>query len=85
MDQGIVINYAKYRWIQHYHYQRYKRRVESMERKLFCQECGGAGGWTDRILEDGTGPWEPCGWCCGTGLLTPWLRGLWLRERRKGR
>lgn len=51
--------------------------------KLICQECGGAGGETEPILDDGSGPWFECGWCKGTGFITPKLRGLWLRMKKK--
>jgi DnaJ-class molecular chaperone len=79
----MSVDYAKldYRYITHHH--RYSKRVESMPRKLVCQECRGAGGFNEPILDDGTGPWEPCGWCEGTGFVTPWLRGMWLRYQRR--
>jgi hypothetical protein len=76
------IDYAKFWAKQRYHHERYKRRVESMPRKLPCQACHGMGGEIEPVLDTGEGPWEECGWCEGTGLLTPWLRGLWLREQR---
>lgn len=59
------------------HLARYKRYVKT--HGLICQACGGAGGETDVILDDGTGPWEACGWCEGTGYVTRWIRGDWLR------
>lgn len=73
--------YARLSYRRQAHHARYKRRVEGMARQLLCQECRGAGGETDVILDDGTGPWEECGFCEGTGLVTPHMRGLWLRWR----
>jgi hypothetical protein len=37
-----------------------------------CYFCDGRGGEADVILDDGTGPWERCGFCAGTGELTLW-------------
>lgn len=34
-----------------------------------CPCCHGAGGWKDVILDDGSGPIEPCGYCNGTGEI----------------
>ncbi len=62
---------------------RYRRHVENMPVKLFCQECSGEGGFTEVILDDGTGPWFTCGWCEGTGFLTPHGRGTWLSIKRQ--
>lgn len=67
-----------YEWQRHH--ARYKRRVAVDG--LDCQECGGAGGERYVLLDDGTGPWEPCGWCEGTGKVTRWMRGFWLRYMR---
>jgi len=75
-------NYAKadYKWRSHI--KRYKKYVENMPKKLICQECGGSGKVIDDYVE-----WYPiylhCGWCNGTGLLTPWLRGQWLKYKRE--
>lgn len=76
------MNYAKLHSDFRRHHERYKRYIESMPRKLVCQECGGAGGWKEPILDDGSGPYYWCGWCEGTGYVTPHSRGLWLRSRR---
>ena len=54
-----------------------------MSKELICQECGGGGGWIEIILEDGTGPKEICGWCDGTGIVTPAIRGEWLRLKKE--
>jgi DnaJ-class molecular chaperone len=48
---------------------------------LLCQECRGYG----RICEEtilGHNRMEVCGWCAGTGEITPELRGVWLSEQR---
>ena len=81
--QAEFVNYAKLRWRWHSQAERFKRRVATS--KLLCQECRGAGGWTEPVLDDGSGPWEQCGWCWGTGKVTPWLRGQWLRCQRGNR
>ena len=78
-----MIDYSKENFYRHLSYLRFKRRVEAQKPQLVCQECRGAGGWTEPILDDGTGPFEQCGWCHGTGLLTPYLRGQWLKCRRE--
>lgn len=62
------------------HHARWKRRVESRKPPLVCQECGGAGGETEYVTDDG-GPWMECGWCEGTGLVDNHRRGEWLRWR----
>ena len=74
-----MTDYAKLSYYQYQHYLRFKQRVEAMPKKLVCQECHGCGGSVEPVLDDGTGPWENCGWCLGIGYLTPWLRGMWLR------
>ena len=78
-----TINYFRFDYYERQHHLRFKKRVEG---RLICQECGGAGGKIDQVLDyDGflSGPWESCGWCEGTGYVTPWLRGLWLRFQQK--
>lgn len=65
----------RHRWMSHH--ARFLRYVES--HGLLCQDCRGSGGERDVILDDGTGPWEPCGWCEGTGKIPRWTRGAWLR------
>lgn len=78
-------DYAKLDWYYEQHHRRFRARVEQRRPRLICQECRGGGGWTEPILDDGTGPWEPCGWCESTGYVTPWVRGLWLREQPRKR
>jgi hypothetical protein len=75
--------YAQLDWQHRHHHIRHKRYVESMPKKLPCQECGGSGD----LLEDricGHNLYVDCGWCEGIGYVTPWLRGQWLRYKRKG-
>ncbi len=40
-----------------------------MVKNVACPWCGGGGGFTEVILDDGTGPWEQCGFCNGTGFM----------------
>lgn len=63
------------------HHLRFARYVESSPRPLVCQACGGSGGWIETVCELG-GPFVSCGWCEGTGLVTRWIRGAWLRVMR---
>lgn len=66
------------------HHRRYKEFVNRMPRQLTCQECGGSGSVViDRI--DWYDIYGSCGWCEGTGLLTPWYRGQWLRIKKEER
>jgi hypothetical protein len=78
-----TVDYAKLDWKRHQHHIRFRRLVESQVPKLLCQECGGAGGYVEPVLDYGQGPFEQCGWCEGTGYLTPWLRGQWLKLTRQ--
>jgi len=78
----MSVDYVKMDWKAHQHYLRFKRKVESQVPRLLCQECGGAGGHVEPVLDYGQGPFEQCGWCEGTGYLTPWLRGQWLKLTR---
>lgn len=74
------VNYAKLDYQDRAHHIRFVRFVES--KKLTCMDCGGAGGSVEPVLDDGSGPWYACGWCKGTGYMTPMARGEWLRFRR---
>jgi DnaJ-class molecular chaperone len=78
-------DYAKLNWKAGEHHRRFVAHITAMQRKLICQECRGRGGWTERILDDGTGPREQCDWCEGTGYVTSWLRGQWLRLKREAK
>src|SRR5207247_7219493 len=83
MRDADFVDYARLSYRQIRHHKRYVRRIESMPKKLICQECGGRGGEIDVVIpESGQGPWVSCGWCEGVGFVTPWLRGRWLRTRR---
>jgi hypothetical protein len=77
-----TVNYAKLDYDQRRSWQRYAKRVEKQEIRLLCQECRGYGYWVEPVLEDGSGPEYSCDLCRGTGLLTPYLRGLWLQWKR---
>ena len=35
-----------------------------------CPSCHGEGGYTELILDDGSGPFYDCGFCGGTGDVT---------------
>ena len=78
-------DYAKLHWSWKERHERLARRVASQPHPLTCQECGGAGGETDVILDDGSGPWEQCGWCEGIGKILPHRRSEWLRYKRSVR
>jgi len=80
MDDYKWPDYPRLDYEYRQHHTRYRHFVE--QRGLLCQECGGGGGHTEPILDDGTGPWEPCGFCEGTGYVTPHMRGWWLRWKR---
>ena len=78
-----TIDYAKLDWKRRHHHERFVHRVLTQKPRLICQECCGAGGEIEPVTDDGQGPFEECGWCEGTGFVTPWLRGLWLAEKRR--
>ena len=75
------LDYARWDHVQRQHVLRYQRYVDA--HGLACQSCGGMGGETDVILDDGTGPWESCIWCEGTGQVTRWGRGRWLTWKQQ--
>ena len=82
--------YSRLRWLTSQHHKRYKIYINNMVRPLICQDCHGAGGKNEVVLpETGQGPWYECGFCEGTGYVSPWVRSLWLRmkkeEKRVGR
>lgn len=52
------------------------------KKKYTCPDCGGSGGKTDVILDDGTGPWEECGWCEGKGKITGKRLAEWLNWKK---
>ncbi len=77
------LNFAKLCYFARAHHARFRLFIDSMPRELTCQDCGGGGGHVEPVLDDGSGPWEECGWCEGTGYVTPWIRGEWLRYKRR--
>lgn len=77
-----AVNYAKMDNDRRRHHERYVRRISAMPRKLMCQDCGGAGGEVEPVLDYGEGPWFDCGWCEGTGHVLPHRRGEWLKYKR---
>lgn len=78
-----TVNYAKldHAWSQHH--ARFVAFVQERCAHLHCMECGGAGGEIEIVDPELGGPWLPCGWCEGTGLMTPYGRAAWLRMRRE--
>ena len=76
------VNYSRrdYQWRKHH--ERYKKRVQEKHPHLHCMECGGRGGGIEIVDPELGGPWWPCEYCEGTGLMTPYLRGVWLRMKR---
>ncbi len=76
-------DYAKFRYAHQRHHTRWAKRVETRNPQLLCQECGGSGGEIDVILDDGSGPFEECGWCEGTGLMDGFSRYQWLEWQKQ--
>ncbi len=54
-----------------------------------CPMCGGMGGEKTPILDDGSGPWEECGYCGSTGRMKKsklYYQCLgWLSADKRGR
>ena len=75
-----VVDYPRLDQYRRQHHARYVRYVD--QHGLMCQDCGGAGGEIEIISLELGGPWFDCGWCEGTGLVTRWIRGLWLRSMK---
>lgn len=69
-------DYARANYITRQHYARFSAYIE--KHGLLCQECHGLGSF--RGVSDFEPP-ESCGWCEGTGRVTRWMRGYWLRMR----
>ena len=76
------MNYTKFFYNQHRHHERYKNFINSMNKKLVYQECGGMGNYIEPVLDYGEGPTFSCGFCEGTGYLTPYMRGQWLKWKK---
>ena len=70
-------NYARMNYVYRQHHARYRRSVEA--HGLVCQACGGRG---EDYYTAYSEPPEQCAWCETTGMVTRWLRGLWLRCMR---
>ncbi len=48
--------------------------------KITCSICKGEGGWLDPIMDDGSGPYDECGACQGSGevgLRKSWSLWFW--------
>jgi hypothetical protein len=67
------------------HYRRRKKFVKEHCQHLHCMDCGGHGEYCAEVIDFGDadvsnpmGRYEVCGWCDGTGLMTPHERGAWL-------
>lgn len=78
---GYKSLYARLDWRNARHHERFDRRVK--QTKITCQDCGGSGGEIEVVTDYGEGPWVDCGWCEGTGYVTPWLRGAWMRMKKQ--
>lgn len=66
------------------HRRRYIKRVTETGDSMLCMECSGEGGCYDDAYNYGyNGPWSECHWCFGTGYVTRWDRGLWLRLKKE--
>lgn len=81
MSDDALVDYARRDYEYRRHYSRFERYVES--HGFPCQECRGMGGWIEPILDYGQGPFYSCGYCEGTGKVTRWTRGQWLRWKRE--
>ena len=62
------------------HHDRYARYVNLYG--LLCQECGGSGEVVEERYSFGDYCLR-CGWCEGTGMVTKWARGQWLRLKKQ--
>jgi len=79
----IEVDRARRDYEHRQHHSRFRRFVKSRRPLLVCQDCGGFGGEIVPVLDDGSGPFEECGWCEGTRYVTPYLRGMWLRLQKE--
>ena len=80
---GTAAYYARLDYYSQHQRTRRERYVMNRRPLLACQDCRGEGGERVPILDDGTGPFEMCGWCLGIGYMTAWERGEWLRTQRR--
>ena len=77
--EPIRIDYRRMDYEHRQHYERRKRYVEA--NGLVCQDCGGVGQYVEE-WHDYWPRYEMCGWCEGTGKVTRWERGMWLRYKQ---
>ena len=77
------IDYGRHSWFWREHNRRYCQRAMARHPHLLCQECGGAGEYTEVVDPWLGGPTFQCGWCCGGGYVLPRERGYWLRFKRQ--
>ena len=78
-----ITDYAKLSYYRRKHYERFKKFVLSRPLLLSCMECRGEGGFREIIDPEIGGPWFDCGWCEGTGYMTPKARGIWLTLKKQ--
>lgn len=50
------------------------------KRSFPCPICKGQGGWKEVVLDDGSGPFDECGYCEGKGLIE--IGGKLHREKK---
>lgn len=74
------VNYHKLDSDLRRHHERYKCFVE--KHGMLCQECGASGKYVEDRVDHIEIPGS-CGFCEGTGKITPHMRGLWLRWKRE--
>lgn len=76
---------AYYRRLDEYRRRHHARYVTYVEQHgLLCQECGGSGQvFVDQI--EYRPIYNDCGFCEGTGKVTRWMRGQWLRWKSQGK
>ena len=82
-------DYARRDYERARHRERYKKYVAA--HGLPCQQCGGSGEYVEEWHDFGGDGfpamyprYERCGFCEGTGLMTPKMRGQWLTWKRQG-
>lgn len=80
MANSRRVNYAKLDYYRSHHHERFKTFVEAQG--LHCQACCGYGGHTMDVYF-GSGPFEECYFCEGTGKTTPHLLGLYLNMKKR--
>lgn len=80
----MTVDYAKLDYKDRAHHERYRNHV--IAHGFICQECGGMGDYVEDMISYGEGCvplYYPCGFCEGTGLVTRWMRGQWLRWKKQ--